>query len=141
MEAKTPAEAFPSIGTVQNPALFSDEDDLLLSYEIAPVAGGGIAILRFSSVIHFEQNPTNSKGLADAKYPTRPWEFSEISGADRTEKWESLQPRFWTVSFNDVTVEVVFEKVEYLDRQPDGTCPSVALVDFLSRNAPSAHAR
>lgn len=131
MESALPTETFPLIGTVENPALFSDGRDLLLSYEIAPAAGGGIAILKFSDVIHFEQNPINVEGLRDAIYPAKPWDFTEVFGSNRTTKWKALEPRFWTISFNDVTVEVVFSKVHKAHETREGFRPHDALADFL----------
>jgi hypothetical protein len=132
MESKTPQEDFPAIGTVENPAIFSDGSDLLLSYDIAPVAGGGVAILKFSDVIHFEQNPMNVKGLGHAKYPTKAWDFTEVYGSERTTKWKALSPRFWTISFNDVTVEIVFSKVKIVQETRQAVGPSAALVGFLA---------
>lgn len=135
MEGIPPKESFPLIGTVENPALFSDGRDLLLSYEIAPAAGGGIAILRFSDVIHFEQNPINVEGLRDAPYPTKPWDFTEVFGSERTIRWKALLPRFWTISFNDVTVEVVFSGVQKAHETREVIGPSDALADFLRLSA------
>ena len=134
MEGIRPNETFPLIGTVENPAVFSDGRDLLLSYEIAPVAGGGIAILKFSDVIHFEQNPINVEGLKDAVFPAKPWDFTEVFGSDRTTRWKALEPRFWTISFNDVTVEVVFSKVHKAHETREGVRPPDALAGYLRLN-------
>ena len=132
MESNRPQEAFPSIGTIENPAMFFDGSDLLLSYDIAPVAGGGIAILKFSDVIHFEQNPINVEGLRDAKFPTRAWDFTEVFFSDRTTKWKALSPRLWTISFNDVTVVVVFSEVKIVHETRQAERPSDALVRLLA---------
>jgi hypothetical protein len=131
MEARPPQETFPSIGTVENPALFFDGHDLLLCYEIAPVKDGGNAILAFSGVVYFEKNPNNVKGLRAAKYPVRPWDFTEVLGSDRTERWRSLNLRFWTISFNDGTIEIVFCEVRQVHETREPVLPHVALLDFL----------
>ncbi|MPL74847.1 hypothetical protein SDC9_20666 [bioreactor metagenome] len=135
MKGAHPKETFPEIGTVDVPALFSDGEDLLLSYEVAPVAGGGIAILKFSDVIYFEQNPNNVKGIRNASFPASPWEFTEVFDSDRTTFWTALEPRFWTISFNDVTVEVVFSKVQKVHQTCEAVRPAKALADYLSTNA------
>ncbi|MEO9826784.1 MAG: hypothetical protein ABJF50_20465 [Paracoccaceae bacterium] len=132
MESKAPQEDFPAIGTVENPAMFFDGSDLLLSYDIAPVAGGGIAILKFSGVIYFEKNPINVEGLRNAKYPTKAWDFTEVYDSDRTTKWNALSPRFWTVSFNDVTVEIVFSETQIVHKTQRAERPSEALVRLLA---------
>lgn len=131
VESKTPKEDFPAIGTIENPAMFFDGSDLLLSYDIAPVAGGGIAVLKFSNVIHFEKNPVNVEGLRDAKYPTKAWDFTEIYDSDRTIRWKALSPRFWTISFNDVTVEIIFSEVHMIHEARRVETPSEALVRLL----------
>jgi len=132
MESKNPQEDFPTIGTIENPAIFFDGSDLLLSYDIAPVAGGGIAILKFLDVIHFEKNPINVEGLRDAKYPTKAWDFTEVCGSYRTTKWKALSPRFWTISFNDVTVEIIFSEVKIVHETRRTESPSGMLVRFLT---------
>lgn len=131
MESKRPKENFPAIGTIENPAVFFDGSDLLLSYDIAPVAGGGVAVLKFSDVIYFEKNPINVEGLRNAKYPTKAWDFTEIDESDRTARWKALSPRFWTISFNDVTVEIIFSKVQMIHEARRAETPSEALVRLL----------
>lgn len=132
MESRTPQEDFPTIGTIENPAIFFDGYDLLLSYDIAPVAGGGIAILKFLDVIHFEKNPISVEGLRDAKYPTKAWDFTEVCDSDRTTKWKARSPRFWTISFNDVTVEIIFSEVQIVHETRGAESPSDALVRLLT---------
>lgn len=132
MEGKTPSEAFPPIGTVENPAIFSDGYDLLVCYEIAPSGGGGNAILAFTTVTYFEQNPNNvHEGLRNARYPHRPWDFTEVIGSDRNRSSEWSESRFWTISFNDVMVEIVFSKVSLIHRALDPVLPHIALLNFL----------
>jgi hypothetical protein len=132
MKSKTPEENFPAIGTVDNPALLFDGADLLLSYSIAPIAGGGVLILRFSDVIHFETNPINVEGMKDAKYPMKAWDFMEVWDCDRTIEWKILSARFWTISFNDVTVEVVFGDVEIVRETKQVTKPIEELVMYMN---------
>lgn len=132
MEGQTPKEVLPQIGTVDAPALFSDGKSLFLAYAIAPISGGGIAILRFSDIIHFECNPVNTRGLAKHRYPASPWAFTEVIGSKLTEEWKVLEPRFWTISFNDMTVEVLFSDVQIVDKSEGGRCPATALLRFVS---------
>ncbi|PRA88066.1 hypothetical protein CQ054_06690 [Ochrobactrum sp. MYb29] len=127
-----PPECLPEIGTIENPALFFDGYDLLLAYDIAPVSGGGVAILAFLRVFHFEKNPINVEGLQAARYPVSPWNFTEVTGSDRTERWRSLRPRFWTISFTDVTVEVVFSQVSKVYETRENVQPVIALRRFLA---------
>lgn len=128
-----PPEDFPAIGTVESPSAFYDGEDLFLSYEIAPVAGGGTAILRFAKVIDFRVLPLNVDGLSRAVHPTRPWRFTEVTGAARTAAWPTLSPRFWTISFTDETVEVLFASVELLVQTETAASPRDALARILAR--------
>ncbi len=137
MESNVPKEVFPRIGTVENPALFFDGDSLFLSYRVAPVDGDGTVVLRFSDVIHFEQNPVNVEGISAARYPASPWSFTEVIGSDRTSRWRALNPRFWTISFNDVMVEVVFSAVQEVHVTTLNTSPSVAILTFLCTRYPA----
>ena len=69
--------------------------------------------------------------MGQSRYPTTMWGFTEVTGSDRTEGWNA---RFWTISFNDRTVEVVFDKVGLLDLNSKTTEPRKALLDYLSRH-------
>jgi hypothetical protein len=131
MKDRSPPEALPAIGTVENPAFFFDGSDLFLSYQTAPVAGGGVAVLQFSDVICFEMNPANVHGLAAYPYPISPWNFTEVLDSDRTTRWRVLTPRFWTISFNDVAVEVVFSDVEKVYEASSDCPPAAALLACL----------
>lgn len=132
MQGMPPQERFPRIGTVQNPAMFHDGEDLFLCYEIAPVDGGGIAVLQFVDAFFFEMNPNNILSLPQARYPAEAWKFTEVFGSDRTERWGSLSSRFWTISFNDVTAEVVFASVQLVHEGRGKATPTAALLDFLA---------
>ena len=134
MEAMRPPEVLPHIGTVGDPSLFFDDGDLILAYEIAPISGDGCAVIRFSDVIHCECNPLNTHGIAlgQQSYPTEFWSFTEVTGSERTEKWAVLKPRFWTISFNDRTVEVVFNSVDLVASYPSVSKPGQALLKYLS---------
>lgn len=133
MEGRAAQEPFPQIGTVENPALFFDGSDFFPCYDLAPASGGGTAILRFSHVVQFEKTPVDVEGLHAARYPATPWEFTEITGSDRTAKRQHLRLRFWTISFNDVTVEIVFAGVEMVQQSTEVLPPSQALLRFLGR--------
>lgn len=134
VEGKRPPEDLPRIGTVRDPSLFFDEDELLLAYEIAPISGGGCAVVWFSGIIHFECNPLNvhGVGMGQETYPTEAWCFTEVLGSDRTEVWAALKPRFWTISFNDRTVEVLFERVELVQVNLSVSTPHEALLSYIS---------
>ena len=137
MEGMTPPENLPQISTVEGPATFiSCGGDVFLSYEVAPVEGAGVVILSFSDVVHFEKNPNNiHEGLRNSKYPVSPWGFTEILGSDRNERWShQFNPRrFWTISFNDWTVEIVFSKIEKVFETRESILPDVALLEYLSK--------
>lgn len=53
----------------------------------------------------------------------------------RTVKWRALSPRFCSISFNDVTVEVVFSDVQLVKETQRPESPSEALVRHLAREA------
>ena len=131
MTSKPPSETLPRIGTVENPAMFSDGENVLLCYEVAPIDGGGNVILEFEDVFHFEQNPMNVEGLGKSQYPVQAWSFCEVLGSKRTERWKMLGPRFWVISFNDVTVEIVFKAIRIAHRNTSKTRPSEALKAFV----------
>lgn len=135
MKGFEPKEQFPTIGTVENPALFYDGSNMLMCYDIAPVAGGGVAILLFSGVIDVRLNPMNAEGLRESKYPVRPWSFTEITGSENLTRWKALNPRFWSVSFNDQTVEILFAKVELLHESKERSRPRAALRRYMTESA------
>lgn len=83
MEGKPPSESFPTIGTVEDPAVFCDGRSLLLCYEIAPVDDGGNAILAFSDVVFLGRTRTTSM---------RDFERPHIRFA------LGISPRFWAVT-------------------------------------------
>jgi len=132
MHGEILSEQFPLIGTVANPAILYDEENLLLCYKIAPISGGGVAILEFRDVFDFRINPLNVEGLGNSKYPVNAWSFTEVTGADKNDKWSVLKPRFWTVSFNDLTIEILFDSVKMQMETRDDTSPAVALKQFVA---------
>ncbi|MBS0410828.1 MAG: hypothetical protein JSR86_13005 [Proteobacteria bacterium] len=135
MEGRPPDESFPQIGTIEDPAYFKDcHRNLLLCYDIAPVDGGGNVVLEFRDVVYFEENPNNApEGLCHAKYPVRLWDFTEVVGSDRTDRWSTqyFPRRFWTISFNDSMVEVVFSSVRQVHLTREPIDPDAALLEYL----------
>ncbi|UWR14617.1 hypothetical protein [Sulfitobacter sp. M368] len=131
-----PRETLPRIGIVENPAIFSDGDDVLICYEIAPVDGGGNVILEFEGVFHFEQNSMNIRDLGKHQYPIEAWNISEILGSDRTERWRASKSRFWMIAFNDVTVEIVFQTIRIVLESRRKERPCEALKAFLRASGP-----
>lgn len=130
-----PLEQFPQIGTIENCAMCYDGGNVLLCYDIAPVSSGGIAILEFKRVISFCLDPMNVEGLGKAVHPVSPWSFTEVLGSEKVARWKSLKPRFWTISFNDETVEILFQSVELRQETRAKLAPSAALVAYLARSA------
>lgn len=131
MEGRSPQESFPQIGTVDDPAIFYEGRNLLVCYEVAPASDGGAVILKFSDVVFVEQNPNNvPEGLQNAKHPVKAWEFTEVSGSEHTERWPTR--RFWTISFNDMMVEIVFSNVRQVHRTHDSVSPGATLLDYLA---------
>lgn len=124
-------ENFPAIGTVRNPSLFYDGDDLFLCYQIAPLGGGGNAVIRFGAVIEFRNTPVNVDELRQHRYPAQCYAFNEISNAEETLRWNALEPKFWVISFHDMTVEVLFEDAALVLRTQDEMDPSITLLKFL----------
>jgi hypothetical protein len=124
-------EDLPSIGTVRSPAFFFNGSNLLLSYEIAPISAGGVAIVEFADVLHFELLPINTRGLVDWHLPAKLWSFTEVEGADLTEEWAILKPRLWTISFNDLTIVLLFNSVRLVNLARTVQDPVVALVDYM----------
>lgn len=127
-----PEDSFPAIGTMDDPAFFSDGRDLLMGYKVAPVAGGGTCILRFSDVIDFRQLPDTVEGRRFSTYQYRPWQFTEVLGSERTGAFRALSPRLWTISFEDMTVEIVFRMVDMVERHSGETSPCEALTAFIA---------
>lgn len=128
----TPKENFPEIGTVANPSVFSNGNDLFLCYEIASRSGDRNAIIKFCDVIDFRLSPMNVDELPKCKYPIGYWAFNEILNAEEIERWKVLKPRFWMISFRDVTVEVLFEDVRLVFLTQDEVSPSITLLRFLN---------
>ncbi|MGL5010818.1 MAG: hypothetical protein ACRC6I_13130, partial [Paracoccaceae bacterium] len=84
---------------------------------------------------HVEKNSMNIEGLATSRYPVAAWDFTEVFGSDRTERWSVLAQRFWTISFNDETVEIVFGSVRKVAETREAISPKDALVGFLGKTS------
>ncbi len=130
--ATVPAEKLPTLGTVENPAIFYDGANALLAYQVAPVEGGGTAVLAFEDVFDLRILPLTVESLGSHNVPARPYAITEVSGTTRTEKWQALAARFWTLSFNDELVEIVFRKVSPLEQKRDEPSPSRALAKVIA---------
>jgi hypothetical protein len=131
MQVVDPQEAFPELGTVANPAVLYDGSDAFVCYEASYRAGGGNVVLKFGDIIDFHITPMNVEGLKECRYPVSPWAFNEIIGGEETAKWEVLSPRLWLISFNDVTIEVLFETVSLVCRDPKRESQYVTLISAL----------
>ena len=120
MQVLEPLETFPEIGTVANPAVLYDGNDVLLCYDASIRSGGGNVVLKFGNVIDFRISPMNVEGLQECRYPVYPYQFNEVTGGEETGKWCPLNPRLWLISFNDVTIEVLFETVSLVIHDAEG---------------------
>ncbi|KUP94712.1 hypothetical protein [Tritonibacter horizontis] len=135
---KEPREEFPVIGTEEIPAIFFDGDTLLLCYEVAPIDGGGLAILEFSDVLEFKVDPMNVDELSDAAYPVSAWNVTEICGSEKAARWAAMDARYWSLSFSDLTLTVLFDTVKLAGRTPERCAPHTALKHFMSTTAAAA---
>ena len=131
MTVTTPHEAFPEIGTVENPAVLFDGHDAFVCYEASVRAGGGNVVLKFGAVIDFRINPETVEGLEAFRYPVAPWAFNEVEGSEETARWQVLNPRFWIISFNDLLLEIVFETVSLIHRCEEQCPPGTTLLNVL----------
>ncbi|MCV9965799.1 hypothetical protein OIU34_28420 [Pararhizobium sp. BT-229] len=115
-----PPENFPEIGTVSNPAVFFDGEDAFICYEVSSRGGGGNVVLRFSDVIELRLTPMNAEGLKQCRYLVGAWSFNEVIGGEEAAAWKVLEPRFWLITFNDMTIEILFVAVSLVarDREP-----------------------
>ena len=131
MTVTTPHEAFPEIGTVENPAVLFDGHDAFVCYEASVRAGGGNVVLKFGAVIDFRINPETVEGLEAFRYPVAPWAFNEVEGSEETARRQVLNPRFWIISFNDVMIEVLFETVSMIHHDTERCPPSRTLLNVV----------
>ncbi len=132
---KEPREEFPVIGTEEVPAVFFDGDKLLLCYEVAPIAGGGLAILEFDDVLDFRVDPMNVDELSDSPYPVSAWNITEICGSEKAARWAAMDARYWSLSFSDMTLTVLFDTVRLAGRTREKRAPQLALRHFIGSAA------
>lgn len=131
MQVVVPQEVFPELGTVASPSVFYDGSSVFVCYEASVRAGGGNVVLKFSDVIDFRITPMNVDGLKDCRYPIEPWAFSEILAAEETSRWKALDPRFWFISFRDVTLEILFDTVSLISHDTENGPQNKALINVL----------
>lgn len=127
-----PSEKLPELGTVENPVVFFDGEDAFVSYEVSRRRGGGIAVIAFRDVTEFRVTPMNVEGLRQCRYPINAWEFNEIINAEETAGWIASKPRYWFISFNDVTIEVIFGHVTLMVHDIVGTSRQQVLLRILN---------
>lgn len=132
MHISIPQEAFPEIGTIQNPAVFYDGQDALVCYEASKRSKGGNVVLKFGRVIDFRITPVTIDGLRDCKYPVNPGAFNEVIGGEETARWPRIKARLWVITFNHVTIEVLFRTVEIVGRLEEDEPQDKALLDTLN---------
>ncbi|MFY1706435.1 hypothetical protein J3365_02950 [Tritonibacter scottomollicae] len=123
------------IGTEEVPAVFFDGDKLLLCYEVAPIAGGGLAILEFDDVLDFRVDPMNVDELSDSPYPVSAWNITEICGSEKAARWAAMDARYWSLSFSDMTLTVLFDTVRLAGRTREKRAPQLALRHFIGSAA------
>lgn len=128
-------ENFPNIGTIEDPAYAWINRKLLLGYQIAPVDGGGCALLLFNKVSDASIFPLNvegfgkKSGLYVPEFPIEPWTINEIQGDSKTQYWKVLKKRRWVISFMDYTMDILFEDVELKEVSTDIKSPAQLLLD------------
>ncbi|MHC1548799.1 hypothetical protein [Phyllobacterium sp. K27] len=127
-----PIEALPELGTVSNPAVLYDGNDAYVCYETSDRTGGGNVVLKFGGVIDFRMTPMTAEGLRECRYPIKPWAFNEVFGGEETMRWRALDPRFWLISFNEVTIEIIFETVSIITHDGEGCTPKDTLLHTLT---------
>ncbi len=129
MRQEAPPEALPRIGTVEDPAYVCDGRTIHLAYEIASADGGGYALLTFTGVVKFVQNPQTVEGARNTHaYPITPWGFTELFESEETTVWRSLTLRFWTLSFNDITLAITFKSMRLQGKDMDARSPREAVL-------------
>ena len=127
-------ENFPKIGTIEDPAYAWINRKLLLSYQIAPVDGGGCALLLFNYVSDASIFPLNVEGFGEKsgpyvpEFPIEPWAINEIQGDSKTQYWKVLKTRRWVISFRDCTMDILFEDVELKEVCSDINLPTQLLL-------------
>ncbi|MFK8251637.1 hypothetical protein [Ancylobacter terrae] len=131
MQLIAPQESLPEPGTVANPATLFDGEHLYLCYAASPRSGAGNVVLRFTEIIDFRIAPLTAEGLASCRYPIRPWAFTEVIGSEEAAQWSVLKPRFWLISFNDVTLELLFGSVSLVAHDPRPKSVATTLMDVL----------
>lgn len=129
-------ENFPNIGTIEDPAYAWINRKLLLSYQIAPVDGGGCALLLFKNVSDASIFPLNVEGFGKnqsgpyvPEFPIKPWAINEIQGDSKTQYWKNLKRRRWLISFMDCTMDVVFKDVELKEVCTDINLPAQLILN------------
>jgi hypothetical protein len=134
MQVTSPQEAFPELGTVANPAVHFNANDVFICYEASERSGGGNVVLKFGDVIDFRITPMNVESLKACRYPVNPWTFNEVVGGEETTRWKALNQRLWLISFNDLMVEVLFETVSFIIRDTERDSPHRTLIRVLQRS-------
>ncbi len=89
-------------------------------------------VLKFRDVIDFRITPLNVEGLKQCRYPIQPWAFNEILDSEEAHQWNALSPRLWLITFNDLTIEILFETVSIIDRDAEGGPQHKTLINALS---------
>ncbi len=131
LSGREPRENLPMIDTDHDPALFFDGENLLLAYSVAQLSGGGMAVLEFSDVLEFHADSINVDELSEAPYPVTAWGFTEIIGSKKCERWAAMAPRYWSISFNDHTLLVMFEHMRIAGVTRNATLPRKALQGYM----------
>lgn len=133
----TTMQELPGIGTVKNPSVFDeDAQNTYISYEVSPKDGRGCAIIKFSGVILYKNRPITSEGLSNHEYALSPWRFNFLSDTKELSRWGALNPKHWAISFNDVTIDIVFSEFELIFIDKTSSNPTKTLLLFLQKYEP-----
>jgi hypothetical protein len=122
----------PIISIPEPPAIFSDTDDLLVSYESD---SQDFVIIRFEFCIEHQLTSINDEGLEKhpyAKLGLNFYSFHEIINSPEIEKWEALKIKHFILTFKDNTLDVLARSFSMESRFSDQTSAASAIIRFLS---------
>lgn len=100
----------PELAIPNDPAFVSDCGNAWIAYKTASDEEGIYAVVHFGGLIDIHLSPINDEGLGSHPYASfgiRCYEFNELFGTAETKRWESLNVRQFTITFKDVTIDVL----------------------------------
>ena len=126
----------PELAIPDNPAIFSNSDDLWLAYETTAEPRGDIyAVIRFADIIDLRLSPINDEGLGQHPYASaglKWYSFNEVIDSQETLRWKTLEARHWVITFQDVTLDVVARSAQVIVDRAKMPDPVSALLSAIS---------